>query len=65
VRLYAWLVVGTSSESLLSVLARCNYWLSLDDGQCFVQIESCGKIVAYKNDDEAGIEHKVPGRTFR
>lgn len=64
-RPYAWLVVGTSSESLLSVLARCSNWLSLDDGQFFIQIESCGKVVAYKNDDEADIKHKAPVRTFR
>ena len=48
---YAWSAVRTSSESLLSLLARCNYQTLQLDGQPAKQIEAWGEIVAHRNDD--------------
>jgi FkbM family methyltransferase len=54
---YSWKAVGTSSESLLNLLGRCNYRVYCLDGQSVKQIKSWSKIVAYKNNN-----HKKEGK---
>jgi FkbM family methyltransferase len=43
---YAWPATGTSSESLLGFLSRCNYQVVSLNGQTIEQIDSYGEIVA-------------------
>lgn len=43
---YAWPRVGTSSDSLLDLLARCGYRVSDPGGQPVAQIQAYGEIVA-------------------
>jgi FkbM family methyltransferase len=48
---YAWAGLGTSSDSLLSLLAKYSYRVLQLDGQTVKRIDSWGEVVAYKNDD--------------
>src|SRR5262249_51930071 len=45
---YAWPAIGTSSASLLSLLARCSYRVLGLDGQPVQHIESWGEVIAHK-----------------
>ena len=45
---YAWPAVGTTCESLLGFLDRCQYRVLSLDGQVVNQINSWGEVVAYK-----------------
>jgi hypothetical protein len=48
---YAWPEVGTSSESLLRLLTRCNYRVLFPSWEEVKQIERYGEIIAYKTID--------------
>lgn len=45
---YAWPELGTTSESVLRLLAECGYRVSRLDGQTVEHIDSWGEIVAHK-----------------
>ena len=45
---YAWKELGTSSESLLSLLKECSYKVTRLDGQPVDPITSYGEVIAYK-----------------
>lgn len=45
---YAWSSIGTTSDSLLEVLARCGYVAAGLDGESVARIERYGEIVARK-----------------
>jgi FkbM family methyltransferase len=47
---YAWPMVGTSADSLLDLLSRCNYRVSDLEGHPVTQIRSYGEIVALRKD---------------
>jgi hypothetical protein len=45
---YAWSALGTTCESLLSFLDRCQYQVLSLDGQAVKQINYWGEVIAYK-----------------
>src|SRR5262249_16406147 len=45
---YAWAGLGTTSTSLLSLLAKCSYRVLQPDGQTVKHIDSWGEVVAHK-----------------
>jgi FkbM family methyltransferase len=46
---YMWSIVGTTSESFLSLIKECNYKALSLNGESIEQISDYGEIVAYKN----------------
>lgn len=46
---FAWPLVGTSSGSLLDLLARCDYQVADVGGRPVTQIQDYGEIVAFRN----------------
>jgi FkbM family methyltransferase len=47
---YAWWSIGTTSDSLLSLLKRCNYKVEFLNGQLVEKIDQYGEVIAYKWD---------------